>query len=154
MDRSKFEQNPVVKRVGVQLLKVHERIYVGTGGRIGHRILGVPCLLLWTTGAKTGAQRVNGLTYARDGDRYLVVPSNGGASRSPGWYHNLRAEPACEVQLGTKRFAATSRVINADDADFQRAWELVNRGNAHRYTAYQRSTTRPIPVVELRRAAA
>lgn len=36
-----------------------------------------------------------------------------------------------------------------DDPDYARLWQIVNANNAHRYEAYQRRTTRPIPVVVL-----
>lgn len=82
-----------------------------TGGRIGHRILGVPCLLLRTVGAKTGLTRTSGLTYARDGADYLVVASKGGAPKAPGWYHNLKVQPAAEIQVGTKKLQVTARSV-------------------------------------------
>ena len=83
-----------------QVLRVHERIYKATDGRLGHNMIGVPTLLLRTTGRRSGATRTNGLVYARDGDDYLVVASNGGADAAPGWLHNVRANPDVEVQVG------------------------------------------------------
>lgn len=72
------------RHVGVQLLRLHDAIYRGTNGRIGHRIPGAPpSLLLHTTGAKTSQPRTTSLTYARDGDAYLIVASKGGDPRSP-----------------------------------------------------------------------
>src|SRR4051794_39675295 len=70
------------------VLKVHERIYKATDGRLGHRMIGVPTLLLRTTGRRSGAVRTNGLVYACDGDDYLVVASNGGSDRPPAWLYN------------------------------------------------------------------
>jgi len=86
MDTSKIEQNPVVKAIGLQALHLHQAIYERTDGRLGHKLLGTPCLLLRTTGAKTGAARTNGLVYAKDGADYLIVASFGGAPKAPGWY--------------------------------------------------------------------
>ena len=63
-----------------QVLRLHERLYEATDGRVGHRMVGVPTLLLRTTGARSGVTRTNALVYARDGADYLVVASNGGAS--------------------------------------------------------------------------
>ncbi len=132
-----------------QVLRVHERIYKATDGRIGHGMIGVPTLLLRTTGRRSGATRTNGLVYARDGDDYLVVPSNGGADRALAWLHNLRANPEVEIQIGRKRRPATARVIERSDPDFDRLWNLVNQNNRDRYAAYQEKTARPIPVVAL-----
>ena len=62
-------------------LRIHAQVYERTDGLVGHRMLGVPTLLLRTTGRRTGVTRTNALVYASDGGRYLVVPSNGGADR-------------------------------------------------------------------------
>ncbi|HVA59857.1 MAG TPA: nitroreductase family deazaflavin-dependent oxidoreductase [Mycobacteriales bacterium] len=131
-------------------LRVHQRIYEGTGGAIGHRLIGVPSLLLRTTGRKTGLTRTNALVYARDGDSYLVVPSNGGEDRPPSWLANLRAHPDVEIQIGRRSMPATARVVERGDTEYARLWESVNSNNHHRYEAYQKKTARPIPVVAIR----
>lgn len=141
---------PLLDRLGIRLLGIHNAIYQKTNGRVGHRLPGMPpSLLLHTIGAKTGAPRTTALTYARDGDSYLIVASMGGAPRSPGWYHNLKAHPDVEINVGPRRFAVTARPVPADDPDYPRLWQIVNKHNAHRYAAYQRRTSRPIPVVVL-----
>jgi deazaflavin-dependent oxidoreductase (nitroreductase family) len=102
----------VEKEVGGRIFGLHDRIYQKTQGRIGHKIPGVPpSLLLHTTGAKTDQPRTNSLTYARDGDAYLIVASNGGSDRYPGWYHNLRARPGAEINVGPKRFGVSWRQV-------------------------------------------
>jgi F420H(2)-dependent quinone reductase len=108
-----------------------------------------PNLLLHTVGAKTGQPRTNTLTYARDGDAYLIVGSNAGGKRHTGWYHNLRNHPDCEINVGPKRFAVTARLVTPEDAAYRRLWELVNKNNANRYTSYQSKTSRPIPIFVL-----
>ena len=70
------------RRAFVAVLAAHAAIYERSGGLIGHRLIGLPTLLLRTTGAKSGQPRVSALVYAKDGDRWLVVPSNGGARRA------------------------------------------------------------------------
>jgi deazaflavin-dependent oxidoreductase (nitroreductase family) len=130
-----------------QVLRVHEKLYIASDGRVGHKIIGVPTLLLRTTGRRSGATRTNGLVYAPDGRDYLVVPSNGGADRAPSWLHNLQANPAVEIQIGRDRQSATARVIEKADPDYERLWAIVNENNRDRYRAYQEKTARPIPVV-------
>jgi len=103
------------------------------------------------TGAKTGKPRTTSLTYARDGDSYLIVASKGGDPRAPGWYHNLRADPNVEINVGTKRFAVTAKPVLPEDPDYARLWQIVNKNNANRYENYQRRTSRPIPVIVLSR---
>ncbi|MBA3742706.1 nitroreductase family deazaflavin-dependent oxidoreductase [Sporichthya sp.] len=131
------------------MLTVHQTIYDRSGGRIGHRILGTPTLLLRTTGAKTRRRRTSALTYARDGDTYLVAASMGGSPRAPGWYYNLRADPGVEIQIGRRRIPVRARAVQPTDPDYQRLWDVVNANNHDRYRGYQRLTARPIPVVVL-----
>jgi deazaflavin-dependent oxidoreductase (nitroreductase family) len=133
-----------------QVLRVHEAIYKLTDGRVGHRMIGVPTLLLRTTGRRSGAVRTNGLVYARDGEDYLVVASNGGADRPPAWLYNLQANPAVEIQIGRERREGTARVLKPSDDSYERLWQVVNANNRDRYTAYQKKTTRPIPIVAIR----
>ena len=132
-----------------QVLRVHEKLYKATDGRVGHSMIGVPTLLLRTTGRKSGATRTNALVYARDGGDYLVVPSNGGAPKNPAWLHNVRATPDVEIQIGRERQPATARVVEPSDPEYGRMWQIVNENNKDRYTAYQEKTSRPIRVVAL-----
>lgn len=130
-----------------QVLKVHERIYKASDGRIGHKMIGVPTLLLRTTGRKSGQTRTNALVYAKDGNDLLVVASNGGADKPPSWLFNLEAKPEVEVQIGREKQAATARALRPDDPDYDRLWKIVNDNNKDRYNGYKKMTDRPIPVV-------
>jgi F420H(2)-dependent quinone reductase len=131
----------------MDLLTVHQRIYERTDGRIGHRLIGVPSALLRTKGRRTGQVRTSALVYARDGADYVVVASNGGSDRPPGWLFNIQAEPDVEIQVGRRRTAATARVVTAEDPGYPRLWKLVNDHNHGRYNGYQAKATRKIPVV-------
>ena len=134
-------------------LGAHQWLYERTDGRIGQKIGKLPTLLLRTTGARTGQTRVAALVYGLDGDgRYVVVGSNGGSDRSPGWVHNVRAEPHVEVQVGRARRAATGEILT-EGADYDRCWKIVNTLNRYqdggRYEHYQTLTERKIPLVVL-----
>jgi F420H(2)-dependent quinone reductase len=131
----------------MSVLSVHQWLYSRSGGRIGHRLIGVPSLLLRTTGRKSGMFRTSALVYARDGDSYLVVASNGGADQPPGWLFNIQAQPKVEIRVGTVTMSATAAVVNAGDPGYPRLWEAVNDNNYGRYDRYQAKTSRPIPVV-------
>jgi deazaflavin-dependent oxidoreductase (nitroreductase family) len=130
-----------------QFLKLHAELYERTDGRVGHRMVGVPTLLLRSTGRRSGAVRTNALVYARDGADYLVVASKGGADSPPAWLHNVRAKPEVEIQIGRERQPGVARVVEASDPDYQRLWKLVNDNNKDRFAGYQKNTSRPIPVV-------
>ncbi|MBI3212545.1 MAG: nitroreductase family deazaflavin-dependent oxidoreductase [Mycobacterium sp.] len=142
--------NRTVERAVFAFLRVHDTVYQRTGGWIGQWVPGMPnSLLLHTVGAKTGQPRTHTLTYAEDGGRYLIVASNGGAHRFPAWYHNLKAHPDVEINLGPRRLPATARIVTPDDADYGRLWDIANKNNSNRYRDYQKRTPRPIPVIVL-----
>jgi F420H(2)-dependent quinone reductase len=131
------------------VLQVHEELYERTDGLVGHRLLGIPTLLLRTTGRKSGQTRTNSLFYVMDGDRWVVVASKGGDPKAPAWLLNARANPQVEVQVGRTRHRATATEIAHEDPDFQRLWAEVNAKNSDRFNSYQRQTTRPIPLLAL-----
>lgn len=135
-----------------RLLHLHQSIYEASGGVIGHRLIGVPTLLLTTTGRRSGSPRTAALVYAKDDDGSLIVTaSNGGADRAPGWLYNVKADDAVQIRLKRKQFAANAEVVGPERADYERLWALVNH-NAHgRYERYQTNTDRPIELVRLRR---
>ncbi|HYN93341.1 MAG TPA: nitroreductase family deazaflavin-dependent oxidoreductase [Pilimelia sp.] len=124
----------------------HIQRYVATDGAQGHDYHGYPTLLLTTRGRKTGDLRRTALIYGRDGDRYVLVGSNGGASAHPGWYHNIVAEPAVLVQVRADRFAAVARV--AEGAERRRLFDMMV-GLFPTYATYAAGTARSIPVVIL-----
>jgi deazaflavin-dependent oxidoreductase (nitroreductase family) len=113
-------------------------------------MIGVPTLLLRTTGRRSGVTRTNALVYARDGDDYLVVASNGGADQPPAWLYNVQADSGVEVQVGRSRRKAGARVVERSDPEYERLWRIVNENNRDRYAAYQQKTTRPIPVIAVK----
>ena len=129
------------------ILRLHQKLYERSDGMVGHSILGVPALLLRTTGRHSGAQRCSALMYAADGPNYVVVASNGGSDSPPGWLHNVRAKPEVEIQIGRTKKPANARVVESGDAEYARLWKLVNDNNRGRYDAYQQHTARPIPLV-------
>ncbi len=131
------------------VLRFHQKLYERTDGRLGHRSIGVPTLLLRTTGRRSGATRTNALVYAHDGADYLLVASNGGADKAPAWLHNVRANPQVEVQVGRERHRGSARVVEPADPDYDRLWKIVNANNRDRYTGYEKMTSRPIPVISV-----
>jgi len=110
-------------------------------------MIGVPSLLLRTTGRKSGAERTNALIYAMDGPDYVLVASNGGSDNAPGWYFNAREKPQVAIQVGQQKLSGTARILDQGDGDYERLWRLVNDNNHARYDAYQKMTSRPIPLV-------
>lgn len=130
-------------------VRFQEEVYVRTDGRLGHRLAVVPCLLLHTTGRKSGLRRTCVLLYVPDGRDRIVVASNYGGDRPPAWLLNAQADPGVDIQVAREKSAVTARVVEPGAADYDRLWALVNERNHQRYRTYQTRTTRPIPVVVL-----
>ncbi|MEV0467699.1 nitroreductase/quinone reductase family protein [Nocardia tengchongensis] len=132
------------------VLKAHQWIYENSHGALGHKLLfGNPTLLLRSMGRKTGQERTNALTYARDGRNYLVTASNGGSPRPPGWLANVKSHPQCVIQVGTQRIPVTATATYPRNPEYARRFRLVDQVNKGRYTQYQTMTSRPIAVVVL-----
>ena len=129
--------------------QAHRWLYESTRGRLGHGIIGVPVLLLLTTGRRSGLRRAVALVYGRDGESLVVVASNYGGDRDPAWLGNIRADPRVEVCVGRRRVHALARVVGPEDADHRRLFALMNRINRDRYVQYQTRTARPIHLVVL-----
>jgi deazaflavin-dependent oxidoreductase (nitroreductase family) len=127
----------------------HARRYLASGGQDGHIWEGVPTLLLTTTGHRSGQSRTTPLIYGRDGERYVIVASRGGAPAHPEWYENLSAQPEVHVQVMADRFKARARTASA--AERAALWKTM-AAIWPPYDEYQAKTTRQIPVVVLERA--
>jgi deazaflavin-dependent oxidoreductase (nitroreductase family) len=127
----------------------HVRVYRETGGERGHEWKGTQCLLLTTTGRRSGEPRTLPLIYAPDGERFVIVASKGGAPEHPAWYLNLREQP--EVELQVKEDVFTARAHDAEGEERDRLWQLM-LGEWPDYAEYQKKTDRQIPVVILERA--
>ncbi len=124
----------------------HIEDYVASGGAEGHVFHGATALLLTVTGRTSGEPRRTALYYVADGERYVVVASQGGAPTDPQWYLNLQADPHVTVQVGPEVFDAVATTAGPDER--QRLWEL-SVANWPAYEEYATRTEREIPVVLL-----
>jgi len=109
-------------------------------------------MLLTTVGARSGEERITPVMYHRDGDRYVVIASKGGAPDHPGWYHNLKANPVARVEVGaetgTEKFEVRAREAESDERDRIYAERVAF---APGFGEYERMTSRKIPVMILER---
>jgi deazaflavin-dependent oxidoreductase (nitroreductase family) len=105
-----------------------------------------PLLLLTHTGAKTGTKRTNPLACFRDGERYVVVASKGGAPTNPDWYYNLLANPKATIEVGTEAFEVTAQPASPEERE--RLWAMVTEQNPA-FKEYEGKTPRTIPMVIL-----
>ena len=128
-------------------VRSHTAVYRLTGGRIGHRVLGgAPVLLLDHVGRRSGRKRTNPLLYLEAGDDLVVVASKGGSHRHPAWWLNLRDSPRTTVQVGSERRDVVARQASREEK--ARLWPRVVEMWPG-YEAYQRRTSRDIPLIVL-----
>lgn len=116
------------------------------GGRVGGMFAGMPILLVHHTGAKSGAERINPVAYLRDGERYAVFASKGGAPTNPAWYHNLMAHPDTTIEVGDRTLAVHASEATGEERD------RLFRDQAERlpqFAEYEQKTSRTIPVLVL-----
>lgn len=126
-------------------MRVHIFFYQRTGGVIGGN-LGRPMLLLTTIGRKSGQERITPIFYFPNGDRFVLIASNGGAPQHPQWWFNLQAHSQAKVQIGRNIIAVTAQ--QADGEERQHFWSLIT-AKYPEFNSYQKRTTREIPVVIL-----
>ncbi|HEX5713424.1 MAG TPA: nitroreductase family deazaflavin-dependent oxidoreductase [Solirubrobacterales bacterium] len=95
--------------------KLNVPLYRLSRGRIGGRVGKGPVLLLTTTGRKSGEPRTAPVLYLADGERYVVINTNAGNSKTPAWSLNLRADPDAEVEVRGKRTKVRARIAEGDE---------------------------------------
>ena len=117
------------------------------GGKVGGNFQGAPLLLLHSTGAKSGQERLHPMMYQDLGDgRVAVFASYAGMDVHPAWYHNLVATPDATVEIGTETRPVTARV--AGDEERSPIWEK-QKADYPGFADYEKKTDRTIPVVIL-----
>ena len=126
--------------------KTHLAIQRISGGQLLGRVVGMPVLLLTTTGRRSGKPRTTPLTFLRDAADLVVIASNGGSDRAPDWCLNLERNPRAVVQIGAERLAVTARTASA--AERERLWVEITAAYSG-YARYQQRTAREIPVLLL-----
>lgn len=121
-------------------------LYESSGGTKGTtlRDTGLPVVIVVHTGKKTGAIRKTPLMRVKDGDRYVLVGSQGGAPNDPAWVHNLRANPHIELRDEAVVRPMRAREVK-DAAERARLWALAVAAYSP-YADYQTRTQRQIPV--------
>ncbi|HMJ78717.1 MAG TPA: nitroreductase family deazaflavin-dependent oxidoreductase [Iamia sp.] len=145
-----YEEREIrMARRGMKLVgPIHVWLYRRSGGRIWGRFptSKAPVLLLTTVGRRSGQPRTVPLIHLEDGDRLVIVASQGGMPTHPAWYHNVVAHPRVTVESGRRIRDMDARV--ADEAERAALWPRLVEMYAD-YDDYQARTDRRIPVVVL-----
>lgn len=117
------------------------------GGKVGGQFEGFPLLLLTSTGAKSGAERINLVGYFDIDDKIYIVGSAAGREKSPAWVFNLRAHPDVRVEIGPDPpKAIVANELPRDERD--RVFAAVKE-RAPGFAEYEKRTDRAIPIFEL-----
>jgi deazaflavin-dependent oxidoreductase (nitroreductase family) len=120
-------------------------------GRVGGMFEGASLILIHHIGAKSGVERVAPLVhFPEDDDHTVIVASAGGAPNHPAWYHNLKANPKIDVEVGAETYTVVADEITGPERD--EVWERVTT-TAPGFADYQRKTDRVIPLLRLTRVS-
>ena len=138
---------PIIKWMS----RVNVAAYRATGGRIGGKWRvgsafprGIPVCLVTTIGRKTGQPRTTPLLFLEDGDKVLLVASQGGLPKNPMWFRNIQANPEVTVQIKSRVRKMRARV--ATDTERAEYWPRLVAMYPD-FDNYQSWTDRQIPVV-------
>jgi len=117
-------------------------------GSIPGELSSIPCLILTTTGARTGELRSVPLFCQTVDRRLVIIGSMGGARRNPPWYYNLVKNPEVAVEREGETYRASAVVTAGKERDyfFQKFCEAFPI-----FAEYQAGVSRIIPIVELKR---
>ena len=117
-------------------------------GKVGGYFANNTLLLLHTTGARSGQERINPLVTFEDGDRLVIIASKGGAPANPDWYYNVVANPLVSVEYGTEKFKARATITS--EPECTQLYEHMESKFAI-FSEYKERAKRTIPVVTLSR---
>jgi len=126
--------------------KLNVPLYRWSGGRLFGKLDRTPVLLLTATGRKSGQRRTVPVAYLADGDRYVVIGSNAGHSRTPAWSLNLKANPEAEVEVGRKRVPVRAHIAEGEER--AGLWRKMNQQYSG-FDDYEARTERDIAVFVL-----
>jgi deazaflavin-dependent oxidoreductase (nitroreductase family) len=118
------------------------------GGTAGGMFDGKPLLLLHNVGARSGTEFVTPLVYLADGGNWVIFASKGGAPNNPGWYHNLKAQPAVTIEIGSDTVDVTAEEASGPERD--RLYGIQEEQQPQ-FAEYAQKTDRKIPVIVLKR---
>src|SRR5712692_8901745 len=115
-------------------------------GKVGGWFEGSPLLLIHTYGRRTNKHRVNPVMYLKDGERFLVFASKGGADTHPDWFLNLMAHPDVQMEVGDDTIDIHAEEVTGPERDILYGHQATLYPQ---FAQYQRKTKRVIPVIAL-----
>jgi len=110
-------------------------------------LTGLPVIVIRSTGARSGAERITPLLAIGDENHYLLIATNFGSPRHPDWYYNLKANPEVEVLRGQSRRRYIARELQGEERS--QGWATAVAHFAGYALYEQRAPMRRIPVLAL-----
>ena len=126
--------------------KLNVPLYRFSRGRLLGKVGRAPVLLLTTTGRRSGQQRTAPVVYRADRERLVVIGSNAGYAQAPAWSLNLKANPACEVEVGSEHRNMRARIAEGEERT--ELWQAMNEQYGG-FDDYEKRTARDIAVFVL-----
>jgi deazaflavin-dependent oxidoreductase (nitroreductase family) len=108
---------------------------------------GLPVVMLWTTGARSGREIVTPLLGIPDADAIVVAASSLGGPHHPAWYHNLRAHPLARLAVDGVTRAVEAQEVEEPERERLIALVAEIYPGARAYIA--RAAPRRIPIIRL-----
>lgn len=139
--------------VGIKWMsRLNTLVYKATGGRIGYnwriganRFSAPPPIgILTTIGRKTGQPRESPLLFLREGDRIVLVASQGGRATNPMWYLNIKTTPQVAFQIKNEKLKLVAR--EATDGERDEYWPKLDAMYPD-FANYRSYTDRKIPIL-------
>jgi len=131
--------NPILKAFA----KLNAAVYRMSGGRVMGKMGASDICVVRMQGARSNTWRDVPLMYVPNGAGVILVASLGGAPKNPVWYYNLVAHPDIEVQVKAATLKLRARLASATEK--AAVWPRCVAAYPA-YEAYQKRTTRDIPV--------
>jgi F420H(2)-dependent quinone reductase len=125
--------------------KAQTWVFKKTNGKLGNKFLkGSEVGILTTIGRKSGEARDSPLLFLQEGERIVLVASQGGRATNPMWYLNLVANPRVTFQTKTGLFQLTAREATSTERD--EYWPKLDAMYAD-FVNYRSYTDREIPII-------
>jgi len=126
--------------------------FKATGGRLGSKWRGgsnrfsapPPVGILTTIGRKSCEARESPLIFLREGDRVILVASQGGRATNPLWYLNIQSDPQVTFQIKNEVLQLNAR--DATDDEREQYWPKLDAIYPD-FVNYRSYTDRQIPIL-------
>ena len=98
--------------------QVDRFLFRATGGRLKLSAPAMPSLMLFSTGAKSGARRESPLIcFPQPDNTWFIVGSNFGLETHPAWTYNLMSNPDAEIHFRRRLWPVHATLMTQDEAD-------------------------------------